>query len=174
MKFKLVLPVILTISLVACTGLATTPTALPTIVLGNAASTSVPTSFAGGGVTASGIVVDDQEAHVAFNLAGNVKLVNVVLGDQVQAGQTLIQLDDTTQQIELDQANLALRELTSPEAIANARLAITTAQTNVTNAQLALNNLKYWQNTNLVQNYYANMVLAKSNLDKAQTAYDNA
>ncbi|MGD0879848.1 MAG: HlyD family efflux transporter periplasmic adaptor subunit, partial [Anaerolineales bacterium] len=40
--------------------------------------------------------------------------------------------------------------------------------------QLALNNLKYWQNTNLVQNYYANMVLAKSNLDKAQTAYDNA
>jgi multidrug resistance efflux pump len=174
MKFKMVLPVILTVSLVACTGLATTPTALPTIVLGNTASTPVPTSLAGGGVTASGIVVDDQEAHMAFNMAGNVKLVNISLGDQVQAGQTLIQLDDTTQQIELDQADLALSELTSPEAIANARLAITTAQTNVTNAQLALNNLKYWQNTALVQNYYATMVLAKSNLDKAQTAYDNA
>jgi multidrug resistance efflux pump len=143
-------------------------------VLGNTASTPVPTSLAGGGVTASGIVVDDQEAHMAFNLAGNVKLVNISLGDQVQAGQTLIQLDDTTQQIKLDQADLALSELTSPEAIANARLAITTAQTDVTNAQLALNNLKYWQNTALVQNYYATMVLAKSNLDKAQTAYDNA
>jgi|NGEPerStandDraft_6_1074524.scaffolds.fasta_scaffold85251_2 multidrug resistance efflux pump len=174
MKFKMVLPVILTVSLVACTGLATTPSALPTIVLGNTASTPVPTSLAGGGVTASGIVVDDQEAHMAFNLAGNVKLVNISLGEQVQAGQTLIQLDDTTQQIKLDQADLALSELTSPEAIANARLAITTAQTNVTNAQLALNNLKYWQNTALVQNYYATMVLAKSNLDKAQTAYDNA
>jgi multidrug resistance efflux pump len=174
MKFKMVLPVILTVSLVACTGLATTPSALPTIVLGNTASTPVPTSLAGGGVTASGIVVDDQEAHMAFNLAGNVKLVNISLGDQVQAGQTLIQLDDTTQQIKLDQADLALSELTSPEAIANARLAITTAQTDVTNAQLALNNLKYWQNTALVQNYYATMVLAKSNLDKAQTAYDNA
>jgi multidrug resistance efflux pump len=174
MKFKMVLPVILTLSLVACTGLATTPSALPTIVLGNTASTPVPTSLAGGGVTASGIVVDDQEAHMAFNLAGNVKLVNISLGEQVQAGQTLIQLDDTTQQIKLDQADLALSELTSPEAIANARLAITTAQTDVTNAQLALNNLKYWQNTALVQNYYATMVLAKSNLDKAQTAYDNA
>jgi multidrug efflux pump subunit AcrA (membrane-fusion protein) len=174
MKFNMVLPVIFTVSLVACTGLATTPTALPTIVLGNTASTPVPTSLAGGGITASGIVVDDQEAHMAFNLAGNVKLVNISLGDQVQAGQTLIQLDDTTQQIKLDQADLALSELTSPEAIANARLAITTAQTDVTNAQLALNNLKYWQNTALVQNYYATMVLAKSNLDKAQTAYDNA
>jgi HlyD family secretion protein len=174
MKFKIVLPVILTFSLVACTGLVKTPTALPTIVLGNAASTPVPTSFAGGSVTASGIVVADQEAHMAFNLAGIVKMVNIKLGDQVQAGQILIQLDDTAQQIELDQANLALHELTSPEAIANAKLAITTAQTNVTNAQLALNNLQYWKNNALIQNYYANMVLAKSNLDKAQTAYDNA
>ena len=159
MKFKLLLPVILTFSLVACAGLAKTPTALPTIMLGNAVSTPVPTSFAGGSVTASGIVVADQEAHMAFNLAGNVKLVNVALGDQVQAGQILVQLDDTAQQIELEQANLALRELTSPEAIANAKLAITTAQTNVTNAQLALNNLQYWKNNALIQNYYANMCL---------------
>ena len=82
----------------------------------------------GGSVTASGVVVADQEAHMAFSLAGNVKLVNVVLGDQVQAGQILVQLDDTAQQIQLEQANLALRELTSPEAIANAKLAITTAR----------------------------------------------
>jgi multidrug resistance efflux pump len=82
-------------------------------------------------------------------------------------------LDDTLQQVGLQQAGLALRELTSPEAIANARLAITTVQTNVTNAQTALNNLQYWQNPALVKNYYANYVLAKANLDKAQTAFDN-
>jgi multidrug resistance efflux pump len=83
-------------------------------------------------------------------------------------------LDDAVQQIELQQANLALQELSSPEAIANAKLAITTAQTNVTNAQIVLNNQQYWHNTALIQNYYANYVIAKANLDKAQTAYDDA
>jgi len=70
------------------------------------------------------------------------------------------------------QENLA--QLTAPEAIANAKLAVTTAQTNVTNAQIALNNQLYWKNTALIQNYYANYVIAKANLDKAQTNYDNA
>ena len=38
----------------------------------------------------------------------------------------------------------------------------------------ALNNQQYWKNNALIQNYYANYVIAKDNLDKAQTAYDNA
>jgi HlyD family secretion protein len=183
MKVKLILPILFTIILAACAG-GPSNSAIPTIVLGNAASTPAPTSVAsgsvaggsvaGGSVTASGVLVADQEAHMAFSLAGNVKLVNVVLGDQMQAGQVLIQLDDTAQQVGLQQANLALRELTSPEAIANAKLSITTDQTNLTNAQTALNNLQYWQNPALVKNYYANYVLAKANLDKAQTNYDNS
>ena len=178
MKVKLFLPILFTIALAACAGSPST-SAIPTIVLGNAASTPEPTSVAsgsvaGGAVTASGVLVADQEAHMAFSLAGNVKLVNVVLGDQVQAGQVLIQLDDTVQQVGLQQANLALRELTSPESVANAKLSITTDQTNLTNAQTALNNLQYWQNPALVKNYYANYVLAKANLDKAQTNYDNS
>jgi HlyD family secretion protein len=70
------------------------------------------------------------------------------------------------------QENLA--ELTSPEAIANAKLSVTAAQTDVTNAQTAVNNEQYWQNNALIQNYYAAFVIAKANLDKAQTAYDNA
>ena len=177
MKFKLLLPIFFTAVLVACAGSSKTP-ALPTVVLGNNASTPAPTSIASGSpaagaVTASGVLVADREAHMAFSLAGNVKLVNVALGDQVQAGQIMVQLDDTTQQVGLQQANLALDELTSPEAIANAKLAITNAQTNVTNAQTVLNNQQYWKNTDLIKNYYANYVLAKANLDKAQTNYDN-
>ena len=178
MKFKLLLPIFFSLVLVACAASAKTPAALPTVVLGNnAASTPAPASVAGAAgaaVTASGFVVTDQQANLAFSLAGNIKLVSVVAGDQVQAGQTLVQLDDTSQQIALDQANLALREVTSPEAIANAKLAITTAQTNATNAQTALNNEQYWHNTALIQNYYANYVIAKANLDKAQKAYDGA
>jgi multidrug efflux pump subunit AcrA (membrane-fusion protein) len=74
----------------------------------------------------------------------------------------------------LEQANLAMHELTSPEAIANAELAVTTEQKNVINAQTALNNQEYWKNDALIQNYYASYVLAKDALEKAQDAYDNA
>ena len=67
-----------------------------------------------------------------------------------------------------------LAELTSPEAIANAELAVTTAQADVITAQTDVNNQQYWANTALIQNQYANLVVAKANLDKAQAAYDSA
>ena len=173
MKIKLLcLPVIL--ALAACTGAAKTPAALPTVMLGNTASTPVQDTSSASGVTASGVIVTDQVASMAFKLAGNVKLIQIKTGDQVQAGQLLIQLDDSIQQIQLEQANLAMHELTSPEAIANAKLAITTAQADVINAQTVLNNQQYWKNNALVQDQYANFVIAKDNLDKAQTAYDKA
>ena len=170
MKSKLFFSVILSLVLAACGGSAKTTTAAST----KSASTPVPNSAAGGPATASGVVVADQQVSMAFELAGNVKLVQVKAGDQVQAGQVLVQLDDSSQQIQLEQANLALHELNSPEAIANARLAVTTAQKDVTDAQTALLNTQYWKNDALVQNYYANFVIAKDALDKAQTAYDNA
>ena len=175
MKLKLFLPMILILALTACYSGARAPAAIPTVNLGSNAATSVPASTStGSGVNASGIVVTDQQASLAFSLPGNVELVSVVAGNQVQAGQTLVQLDDTTQQIALDQANLALHELTSPEAVANAELTVTMAQKQVTDAQTTQLNTQYWQNKALQQNYYASYVIAKDNLDKAQTAYDNA
>ena len=129
-------------------------------------------------VEGTGTVGSSLSAILTWLSSGQVDKVNAQIGDQVKAGDVLATLVQDSTQIGLESALITaqqnLAELTSPEAIANAKLAITTSQTNVTNAQLALNNLKYWQNTSLVQNYYANMVLAKSNLDKAQTAYDNA
>jgi multidrug efflux pump subunit AcrA (membrane-fusion protein) len=175
MKPKFLLPVILALVLAACGSSGNTPAALPTVMLGNQAVTPYPaTNSGGGGVTASGVVVADLQAEMAFSLPGNVRLVNVKVGDQVQTGQTLIQLEDAAQQIALEQANLALQELTSPEAIANARLVVTSAQTDVINAQYGVNNQLYWKNTGLIQDQYSNVVIAKEILDKAQTAYDNA
>jgi multidrug efflux pump subunit AcrA (membrane-fusion protein) len=174
MKYKLYVPVLLLLFLAACAAGGKTPTPIPTINLGGTASTPAPNSNSGASVIASGVVVTDQEAHIAFKLAGNVKLVSVAVGDQVQAGQALVQLDDTTQQIQLQQADLALQELTSPSAIAAAQLAVSKAQTNVINAQAVLNNQQYWKNDALIQDYYAAFVIAKANLDKAQTNYDNA
>jgi HlyD family secretion protein len=130
-------------------------------------------------VGATGTVRSNQTAVLTWQNTGTIGIVNVKPGDQIKTGGVLASLllapvTQSTLESALITAQQNLAELASPEAIANARLAITTAQTDVTNAQLAVNNLKYWQNTALVQNYYANMVLAKSNLDKAQTAYDNA
>ena len=165
---------LLVLIMAACAGAGSGPTALPTVNLEDSVTTPALNTATGGGITASGIIVPDQEAHIAFKLAGNIKLINVSVGDQVTAEQPLAQLDDTTQQIQMEQANLALQELTSPSAIANAQLAVTTAQTNVINAQSVLNNQQYWKNEALIQDYYAAFVISKANLDKAQTNYDNA
>ena len=129
-------------------------------------------------VEGTGTVRSNLSAIINWLTSGQVDQVNAKIGDQVKAKDVLATLaQDSTQstlQTALVTAQENLAQLTAPEAIANAKLAITTAQTNVTNAQTVLNNQQYWQNTALIQNYYANYVIAKANLDKAQTAYDNA
>ena len=129
-------------------------------------------------IGATGTVRSNQSASLTWQNTGTIDAVNVKPGDQVKAGDVLaILLFPPVTQSSLEsnlvtaQENLA--ELTSPQAIANAQLAITSAQTDVTNAQAAVNNLQYWKNEALIQDYYAKYVIAKDNLDKAQTAYDN-
>jgi RND family efflux transporter MFP subunit len=122
----------------------------------------------------SGYLVAASEANVAFEIDGKVAELDVKLGDKVTKGQLLAKLDDANLQYALEEDQLALLELTSPEAIANAQLAVTTAEANVITAQTALNNEQYWQNAALTKDYYASYVIAKDKLDRAQTAYDNA
>ena len=177
MKYKvLFLPVILTLALAACGGGGKSPNTIPTIVLDNPGSTPAPTSGSrggGGGATASGFVVADQQAEMAFRLAGNIKLVNVAVGDQVETGQVLVQLDDTTQQIQLDQANLALQGLTSASALAVAQQAVAQDQQDLYSAQVALNDLTAQHNNQgLISNAQSSLVLAQNALKDAQTAYD--
>ena len=130
-------------------------------------------------VEGSGTVASTQSTSLAWQIGGQVDQVKAQIGDQVKTGDVLATLlQDAKTQSNLEttltaaQANLA--QLTSPEAIANAKLAITTDQSNMINAQYAVNNLQYWQNNSLIQDQYANVVIAKANLDKAQTTYDNA
>ena len=122
----------------------------------------------------SGYLVASSEANIAFEIDGKLAELGVKLGDQVEKGQLLAKLDDTSLQYKLEEAQLALLELTSPEAIANAELAITTAQADVITAQAGVNNQQYWKNDALIQDYYASYVIAKDNLDRVQKAYDSA
>jgi HlyD family secretion protein len=121
----------------------------------------------------TGYLVAASESSVGFDISGKITSLNVKLGDTVEKGQLLAQLDDTSEQSALADAQRALREMTSPEAVANAELAVTTAQANVTTAQIALNNQQYWKNDALIQDYYAKYVIAKANLDRTQTIYDS-
>ena len=122
----------------------------------------------------TGYLVAATEANVAFQIDGKLAELDVALGDKVTKGQVLAKLDDSNLQYKLEEAQLALAELTSPEAIANAKLAVTTAQASIITAQTELNNQQYWKNDALIQEEYSAYVIAKDNLDKAQTAYDNA
>jgi HlyD family secretion protein len=121
----------------------------------------------------TGSLVAATESSLGFKTSGTLTVLNVQVGNQVKAGDLIAQLDSSNQQLALSQAQQALNQLTSPSAIANAKLAVTTDQATVINAQAALNNQIYYQNAPLVQNEYAAYVIAKANLDKAQTSYDN-
>jgi HlyD family secretion protein len=128
-------------------------------------------------VEGTGTVGSMLSAILSWHNGGQVDQVNAMTGDQVKSGAVLATLlpDSTQSSLEsaLVTAQKNLAELASPEAIANAKLAVTTAETDVINAQTALNNEQYWNNEALVQNYYANYVIAKDALDKAQSAYDS-
>ncbi len=129
-------------------------------------------------VEGTGTVASLLSANLNWSTGGQVDKVNALIGDQVKAGDVLATLlQDSTQstlESNLVTAQQNLAQLTSPEAIANAKLAVTTAETDVINAQAAVNNQQYWKNDALIQNYYASYVIAKANLDAAQTRYDNA
>jgi HlyD family secretion protein len=130
-------------------------------------------------IGATGTVRANQTAVLTWQNTGTIGQLTIKPGDQIKTGDVLgalifAPLTQSTLTSTLVTAQENLAELTSPEAVANAKLAITTAQKDVINAQTALNNEQYWKNNGLIQNYYASFVIAKANLDKAQTAYDNA
>ena len=90
----------------------------------------------------TGTLVASTESSLGFKTSGTLTTLNVKVGDVVKSGGLIAQLDDSNQQLALSQAQQALNELTSTSAIANAKLAVTTDQATIINAQAALNNLQ--------------------------------
>src|SRR5215510_4291541 len=133
MKLKLLSSLLILFTLTACSANQSATQVIPTVVLdGNNTTTSSPTKtssqFSSGGVTASGVVASVQDAQLAFALAGSVKKVNVAEGDQVKAGDILAELDNASIQLQVDQAQRMVREMTSQAAIAAAEQAVANAQ----------------------------------------------
>lgn len=88
----------------------------------------------------AGTLVPVRESALGFKSGGELVELLVQVGDEVERGQLLARLDDSSAQQQLRQAELDLAELTSPGAVAQARLAAAEAETAVEKAQ---DDLKY-------------------------------
>jgi RND family efflux transporter MFP subunit len=109
---------LLSLILSACTAMTgSTPTAIPTISLDGNGSPSNTTSSNSSGdantVSASAFVVPARAADLSFAGVGRVKAVDVKVGDQVKAGQPLVELDTALLEAKVKEAeaNLAVAQV---------------------------------------------------------------
>ncbi|MBL8061961.1 MAG: efflux RND transporter periplasmic adaptor subunit [Anaerolineales bacterium] len=82
----------------------------------------------------TGTLISKNESDLAFSTTGEVTEVFVKVGDKVEAGTLLAQIDETDAQAAYLQANRTYLELTSPSAIATAQQTIADATTSVSDA----------------------------------------
>jgi HlyD family secretion protein len=146
---------------------------LPTVVLPAGGATTPPAGQgAGGGVTASGVVVPDAQAELAFVQAGAVKTVSVGAGDQVRAGQLLLELENVSAQSQLELAKRTLRELQSQSSIAAAEQALAAAQQAASDAQKKVVGLTYPRASDaLIENTAAAIDLARQELTRTSNDF---
>ncbi len=120
--------------------------------------------------TASGEVVAQNEANLAIQASGTVADIFVNVGDTVQAGDLLLQLDtaelernvvNAEQAVLIQEANLAT--LTTPASEADVRA----AETAVFSAQIALNDLLDGPNESDIASAEANLRAAEADLSAA-------
>jgi len=128
------------------------------------ASPDTGSSGFGNGVIASGTVVPAREARLSFAISGTIKTVAVEVGDKVEAGDLLVQLDDTDAQQAVAQAEIQ-------KTIAG--LSVKQADVNLALAQANLNSVSGWSpNANAVASAEAALANSEAVLEQAQAAYD--
>ena len=88
----------------------------------------------------TGTLIAVDEVDLGFKTSGQVKKINVEVGDTVSAGDVLAVIDDSSAQIKYTQAKRNLLELTSVASVATAEEAVATAQTDLVTA---INHLSY-------------------------------
>ena len=76
----------------------------------------------------TGTTIPAEESSFGFSTTGQVSEIFVKIGDPVEAGDVLAQLDDTEAQIELAEAQEAMNALTSDAALATAKQTLAEAQ----------------------------------------------
>src|SRR5215208_1676044 len=103
-----VVTIVIALLLSACAATASTPTAIPTVSLDNNNSSASTQSSDANSVSASATLVPLKKAELSFANVGRVKAVNVKVGDQVTAGQVLVELDTTLLEAKVKEAEANL------------------------------------------------------------------
>jgi HlyD family secretion protein len=164
LRHRTLLALTLCSALAACDPVAGTPEPLPTVVLDTGGSSPQVQ----GGATASGVVIPAQEAGLAFARGGIVQAVNAAVGESVEAGQVLAELENTEEQIAVGRAERNLRELTSAAAISAAEQAVVAARQRLDDAQKKVNALAYPRaSQSLIDNIEGQIELAREELAEA-------
>ena len=158
----------LVIAFAGCSGASSTATPTP------ASQTPQVVVKASSKIVAEGKVVPVRSVALSFQSGGNVAQVSVAVGDHVEFGKLLANLDTRPLELQLAQAEANL-------AGAQARLNqlkhsptaedLAAAQQNLTSAQAAYDALLH-PNTNELVALKADCDKAKALLDQAQAAYD--
>jgi membrane fusion protein (multidrug efflux system) len=102
-NLRLLCSTIVLLGLSAC-GQTSSPTAIPTIVLGSSQGSS-----SGETVSASGVIVPEHHAELSFPMTGIVRAVSVNVGDNVKTGQQLAMLDTSVLEAQVAVADANLR-----------------------------------------------------------------
>lgn len=121
-------------------------------------------------VEVTGALVPAWTANVSSKLAGQVKAVKADVGDRVQAGQLLVEIDTRELQAQLQQAEAAVRGV--QDQAEQASIGMEAAQIAIANAKVGLD---------AAQKYYDRMkaladagAAPQSQLDDAQTRLEQA
>jgi HlyD family secretion protein len=125
------------------------------------------------GVT--GYVTPIRHADLSLSTNGRVEQVLVTEGDQIKAGQPLIQLEDAALKAALAQAQAELRSLQNgarPEEIAVAQANLDIAQSQLELAQVELSRLQNGALTVPIAAAQADAARAQAELKVAQDSYD--
>ena len=99
----------------------------------------------------TGTLAPANTASFGFGTSGKIAELNVKIGDPVEAGQMIGQLDNTEAQAAYKQAKRTLDDLTTPAAIAKAKQAVADAEVEIYNAKqdleyLISSDVFYWEN----------------------------
>ncbi len=173
MKSKLLIFTLSLALLLSACG-SSTPEAIPTVVLAPAnADQREPSPQITGDLIASAMIVPAQEASLAFQTSGNIIAVHISVGDTVKTGDILVELDSDLAQLDVQRAELVLRELKSPGAIARAEEAVANTLETRDDEAHDVEALAYGRaSQEMLDEIQAEITLAEKRLEVAQAAYD--